>query len=123
MSAGGSELAAMLFAVCTVVGLLGWLLWVWIVDGEAAEKLRFLVGVAVVMTIVGAVGARAERLQREDVNADGQVDKLDVLEVRAWVGQPGGVPRYDIDRDGRVTMIDVRLVVLACTYPACSLSP
>lgn len=56
-----------------------------------------------------------------DVDMDGDIDRADVLLIRAGIGQPAapGDPR-DADVDGRVTITDVRFCTLVCTRERCA---
>lgn len=56
-----------------------------------------------------------------DVDFDGDVDRADVVLVRAGIGWPAaaGDPR-DANLDGRITINDVRICTLSCTRAGCA---
>ena len=47
---------------------------------------------------------------REDVNRDGIVDILDLVEIAAWLGQVPADPRADVNNDGIVNTLDLILI-------------
>ena len=47
---------------------------------------------------------------REDVNRDGIVDVLDLVEIAAWLGQVPADPRADVNNDGIVNTLDLILI-------------
>ena len=61
---------------------------------------------------------------RGDIDADGDVDRDDVMLILAARGQPATAgDARDLDQDGTISMLDARLAVLACTRPACATGP
>jgi hypothetical protein len=71
---------------------------------------------------MGAAGmASAQAPLRCDVNGDGVVNHVDVRTVMASVNKPAtrGDPR-DADRDGRITLGDVRVCLQACRSDSCN---
>lgn len=58
-----------------------------------------------------------------DFDDDGDIDQQDVDLLTADVGQAadGANDSRDIDRDGQITALDVRKLVLACTRPGCEI--
>jgi hypothetical protein len=61
------------------------------------------------------------RLLTCDVDADSDIDSVDVNAIRAAIGQTptAGDPR-DANGDGQITMNDARACVLRCTRPKCA---
>ena len=57
-----------------------------------------------------------------DVDGDGDVDRDDAQLVFVARNQSasGDADPRDMDRDGRVTVLDARKVSLACTRPSCA---
>ena len=47
---------------------------------------------------------------REDVNRDGIVDIMDLVEIAAWLGKVPAEPRADVNNDGIVNTLDLILV-------------
>lgn len=56
-----------------------------------------------------------------DVNGDGVVDMNDLQLINAALNQSAAAddPR-DLDRDGMITVLDARKLVLSCTHPRCA---
>ena len=81
---------------------------------RAVVKLIVLIGL--VLTTLPAWSAVC------DVDADGDVDRLDISLIFAARNQPAGPgdPR-DFDGDGVITVLDARGCVLQCTLPRCEI--
>ena len=61
-------------------------------------------------------------LQNGDVLQDGQVDRDDITAITLSMRGPAlcrSDPR-DIDRDGRITILDARKAMLRCAHPGCA---
>ncbi|MEJ6000153.1 thrombospondin type 3 repeat-containing protein [Paucibacter soli] len=58
-----------------------------------------------------------------DVDGDGDIDSVDILLIRAGVGQvPVAGDKRDADGDGKITGLDVRACTLKCTRAKCATS-
>ena len=56
-----------------------------------------------------------------DVDNSQDIDSLDILLIRAGIGQvPGANDPRDATGDGKITMNDVRACTLQCTRPKCA---
>lgn len=60
-----------------------------------------------------------------DVNGDAAVDIRDVRALMAFRNQSasGSAAAFDLDSDGRVTVLDARGCVLRCDQPRCAVAP
>jgi pimeloyl-ACP methyl ester carboxylesterase len=55
-----------------------------------------------------------------DINHDGVVDKNDINIINANLNKPASAyPECDINKDGKITVLDARKLVLMCTCPKC----
>jgi hypothetical protein len=63
-----------------------------------------------------------EVIQTGDITGDGFVDRTDIAAITAGLSRPAQCrsdPR-DMDRDGRITVLDARRAAMRCTYPGCA---
>ena len=56
-----------------------------------------------------------------DIDGDGDVDRDDIAIIFAARNQAASGPAdpRDLDRDGRITVLDARKAMLLCTRPSC----
>jgi len=58
-----------------------------------------------------------------DLDGNGAVDKNDVYALRDLIGAPiAECPECDLNGDGRISLVDARLLVLSCTVPKCGVA-
>ena len=70
-----------------------------------------LIGVCAIVALAQGIAG--------DVDGDGDVDRNDLTLIAAGLNQPAGGPNdpRDIDKDGRITIFDVRRATSLCTRP------
>ncbi len=73
-----------------------------------------LIGVCAIVALAQGIAG--------DVDGDGDVDRNDLTLIAAGLNQPAGGPNdpRDIDKDGRITIFDVRRATSLCTRPGCA---
>lgn len=79
---------------------------------------------AVVFCLTTFQTASAQSVTSGDINRDGVVDRDDLDLVSEALNQPVGLgdPR-DLDNDQRITVLDLRKLVLQCSNPLCASDP
>jgi hypothetical protein len=56
-----------------------------------------------------------------NIDADGDIDSIDISLIRAGIGRtPTANDPRDANRDGKITMVDVRMCTLQCTRAQCA---
>jgi beta-lactam-binding protein with PASTA domain len=61
---------------------------------------------------------------RGDINADGQVNKLDLALITSALNTPASGPNdpRDLNHDGVINILDARILVTLCTNPGCAIN-
>ena len=73
-------------------------------------------------SVTSNVGVTILQSMRGDLNGDGRVDVDDVNSLQQWLNTGATSPNdaRDLNHDGKIDALDLRILTTMCTYPRCA---